>query len=112
MDEFDKARMQQYIDNNIALFSDYSRLCPTMNLQKNELFGYVDLKPLNDKVAILCTMVCGYDRVKHEYCPNYGYIFKTGRTLQLLQQDKKKLCPPPSNTTTPPSATHTTRTGS
>lgn len=87
MDEFDKSRMQQYIDNNIALFKDYSKFCPTMNYQKNDLFGYVDLKPLNVKVALLCTMACGYNTDRHEYCPNYGYVYKLERTLQL----KKKL---------------------
>lgn len=88
MDEFDKAQMQQYIDNNIALFKGYSKFCPSINLQKNDLFGYVDLKPLNVNVALLCTMACSYNTVKHEYCPNYGYIYKSGRTLQLLQPNK------------------------
>ncbi len=91
MDEFDKARMQQYIDNNIALFKDYSKACSSINLQKNDLFGYVDLMPLNVNVALLCTMACGYNSVRHEYCPNYGYVYKSGRTLPLLQPNKKKL---------------------
>lgn len=84
MDEFDKAQVQQYIDANIALFNDYSKICPTISLQKNELFGYVDLKPFNDKVALLCTMACGYDSVKHEYCPAYRYIYSTKRTVKVL----------------------------
>lgn len=90
MDEFDKARMQQYIDNNIALFKDYPKVCSSINLQKNDLFGYVDLMPLNVNVALLCTMACGYNSVRHEYCPNYGYVYKSGRTLPLLQPNNKK----------------------
>ena len=88
MEEFDKARMQQYIDNNIALFKDYSKFCPAINLQKNDLFGYVDLIPFK-KVDLLCTMACGYDAVKHEYCPNYCYLKESQRTVKLLPPDKK-----------------------
>lgn len=85
MDEFGKAQVQQYIDVNIALFNDYSKNCPTISLQKNELFGYVDLKPLNDKVALPCTMACDYDSVKHEYCPAYRYIYADKRTVKVQQ---------------------------
>ena len=82
MEEFDKARMQQYIDNNIALFKDYFKFCPAINLQKNDLFGYVDLKPLNVNVALLCTMACGYDSVKKEYCSEYRYVYALKRTMK------------------------------
>ncbi len=84
MDEFDKTQMQQYINDNIALFNNYFSTCPAISFQKNELFGYVDLMPLNDKVALLCTMACGYNSAKNEYCPPYRYLYETKRIVKVL----------------------------
>ncbi len=82
LDEFDKTRMQQYIDNNIFLLNNCLLLFPS--IKKIDMFGYVDIKPVNDKVAILCTMACDYDMEKQEYCSDYRYIYESKRILKVI----------------------------
>ena len=75
LDGFDKAIMQQYIHNNVALFADNSVLYPEGNLLWTEKFGYVTLKPISSKMALPCTAAYRYNKKRCEYCPDFLFLF-------------------------------------
>lgn len=85
LDGFDKTNIQQYIHNNVALLSDKSLLYPEGRLLWNEKFGYLCLKSISPKMALPCTIAYGYNIKRHEYCPNYLFLYDSERILPIKQ---------------------------
>ena len=85
LDGFDKASMQQYIQNNLASLLDKRMLYPYGDLLWTDMFGYVCLKQVNPKFARLCTMAYGYDKDWGLYCPKYLFLYDNQRILQTKQ---------------------------
>lgn len=83
LDGFDKAKMQQYINDNVAILSDDNLVYPKGNYLWTELFGYVYLKRRDTKTALPLTIACEYNKKWQEYCPNYLFLYETERILPI-----------------------------
>ena len=83
LDGFDKANMQQYIFNNVLLFANEKLLYPMGSLLWTEKFGYVSLKAISPKMALPCTIACGYNLKRREYCPSYLFLYDSERILPI-----------------------------
>ena len=86
LDGFDKANMQQYIRDNVSLLADENIIYPIGNLLWTEKFGFVNLKPINPKMAIPCTIVYGYNSKRKEYCPDYLFLYELERLLPVTKK--------------------------
>ena len=88
LDGFDKANMQQYIHDNVALLADDNILYPNGSLFWSDLFGYVHLKRIKPNMAVPLTMVYGYNKTRGEYCPDYLFLYDSQRLLQVKPSNK------------------------
>ena len=88
LDGFDKANMQQYIHDNVALIADDNILYPNGSLFWSDLFGYVHLKRIKPNMAVPLTMVYGYNKTRGEYCPDYLFLYDSQRLLQVKPSNK------------------------
>ena len=88
LDGFDKANMQQYIHDNVALLADDNILYPNGSLFWSDLFGYVNLKRIKPNMAVPLTMVYGYNKTRGEYCPDYLFLYDSQRLLQVKPSNK------------------------
>ena len=88
LDGFDKASMQQYIHNNVALLADTNILYPNGDILWSDKFGYVQLKRIKPNMAVPLTMAYGYNKSRKEYCPDFLFLYDSQRLLQVKSSIK------------------------
>ena len=88
LDGFDKASMQQYIHDNVALLADTNLLYPDGDILWSDKFGYVQLKRIKPNMAVPLTMAYGYNKSRGEYCPDFLFLYDSQRLLQVKSSIK------------------------
>ncbi|UKK52821.1 hypothetical protein [Prevotella sp. E2-28] len=88
LDGFDKANMEQYIHDNVALLADDNILYPKGCLLWSDMFGYVHLKRIKPNMAVPLTMAYRYNKMRGEYCPDYLFLYDSQRLLQVKPSNK------------------------
>lgn len=88
LDGFDKASMQQYIHNNVALLADTNIQYPNGDILWSDKFGYVQLKRIKPNMAVPLTMAYGYNKSRKEYCPDFLFLYDSQRLLQVKSSIK------------------------
>lgn len=85
LDGFNKVSMERYINDNVALLADNYKLFPRGKILWTDKFGYVYLKPYNEKMALPCTMAYAFNKKRSEYCPNYLFLYNLERILPVKE---------------------------
>jgi len=85
LDSFDKANMQQYINNNVSLFANNKGLYPNGSMLWTDSFGYVNLKRIKPNLGLPLTLAYGYNKSRGEYCPNFLFLYDSQKLLQTKQ---------------------------
>ena len=83
LDGFDKASMQQYFHDNVAMLADAFIFYPEGDILWSDKFGYVQLKRIKPNMAAPLTMAYGYNKSRGEYCPDYLFLYDSQRLLRV-----------------------------
>lgn len=90
MNGFENNHIEILINDNLKPLVKKKILLSRGNLKWTDEFGYVLLRPIpkQNVSALPCTLAFKYDYNRQTHCPQYLYIYKSGKLLRMLPKDQ------------------------